>query len=83
MTLTENEVRVVAHAFALRHDEHPGQDLWFCAEDWLLPECVCLVESGYLDRSWHGDDLVFRLSDAMFTAQEISSLTSGIADRQN
>jgi hypothetical protein len=73
----------VAHAFALRHDEQPGRDLWFAPALELFPEAIVLHERGYLDRSWHGDDLVFRLSDVALMAQELSGLTAGIADRQN
>jgi hypothetical protein len=81
--LTEDETRVMAHAYALRHDEQPGRDLWFCPDDELLPECVCLVERGYLQRRWHGENLVYRLTDAMFTAQELSNLTASAEGREN
>ena len=83
MALTEKQARVLAHAYALRLDELPGQDLWFCPEDRLLPECLCLVERGYLARRWHVADLVYRLTDAMFTAQELANLTASTAGREN
>jgi hypothetical protein len=81
--LTEDETRVMAHAYALRHDEEPDKDLWFCPDDWLLPECHRLVERGYLQRRWHGDDMVYRLTDAMLTAQELSGLLNGADGREN
>jgi hypothetical protein len=62
MALTEDETRVIAHAYALRHDEQPGRDLWFCPDPGLLPDCHRLVERGYLQRRWHGDDAVYRLT---------------------
>ena len=72
--LTQDETKVMAHAYALRHDEEPDQDLWFRPDDCLVPECHRLVERGYLQRRWHGENMVYRLTDAMLTAQELTSL---------
>jgi hypothetical protein len=72
--LTEDETRVMAYAYAIRHDEEPGKDMWFCPDGWDLPECHRLVERGYLERRWHGEDMVYRLTDAMLTAQKLNAL---------
>jgi hypothetical protein len=81
--LTEVETRVIAHAYALRYDEEPDHDLWFCPDDWLLPECHRLVERGYLQRRWHGRDMVYRPADAMFTAQQLSNPTASAEGGEN
>ena len=72
--LTQDETKVMAHAYALRHDEEPGRDLWFRPDDCFVPECHGLVERGYLQRRWHGDEMVHRLTDASFAAQELTAL---------
>ena len=41
-----------------------------------LVEAILLHERGYLDRSWNGDDLVFRLSDQAMTAQEFAKMAA-------
>ncbi len=74
MALTADETKIMAYAYALRHDEQPGRDLWFAWDDWDLPECHRLVDRGYLERRWHGDDLVYRLTDQMMTAQQLNGL---------
>ena len=83
--LTDTEAQLVADAYLLRRcDEQPGQELWFAAQDWLLPECHRLTfEYGYLHRRWHGDDLVYRLTDQALTAQELHALTQSVQGRQN
>ena len=82
--LTEEETRLLAHAYALRHDEPPGRDVWFCPDNLLFAEAARLWERGWLDRRWHRyrrrlrkhEDLVYRLSDQAMTAQELTRLTS-------
>ncbi len=72
--LTESECQLMAEAYLLRQSE-TGKELWFAARDDLLPECHRMVEDeGYLDRSWHGDDLVYRLSDTAMAASALLSL---------
>jgi hypothetical protein len=71
--LTEDETRLVAHAYALRHDE-PGVELWFCPADNLFAEAARLSEGDYLNRRWNADDLVYRLTDQAMAAQELSRL---------
>ena len=46
--LTSDQIRLVAHATALRFDE-TDVDLWFAPADDLLPEVHSLVVNGYLD----------------------------------
>jgi hypothetical protein len=54
MALTQDEIRIISNAYALRHDEEVfGRELWFAGQDVDLPVCHRLVERGYLDRSWH------------------------------
>jgi hypothetical protein len=73
--LTDDETRLVAHAYALRHDE-ADSDLWFAPDDEMFVEACRLWARGYLDRRWHGDDLVYRLSDKAMTAQELVAAIS-------
>ena len=44
--LTEEETRLLAHAYALRHDEPPGRDVWFCPDNLLFAEAARLWERG-------------------------------------
>lgn len=75
--LTDDETRLIAYAYALRHDE-TDKDLWFATPDVLLPECHRLVyERGYLERRRHGDDYVYRLTDQAMAAQELYKLVAG------
>jgi hypothetical protein len=80
--LTEDETRLVAHAFALRHDEQ-DVNLWFAPDDDLFAEAERLWQRGYLDRRWHEQDLVYRLSDEAMTANELVRLTDAAAGSQN
>jgi hypothetical protein len=77
--LTEDETRLVAHAYALRHDE-ADTDLWFCPDTNLFAEACRLWTRGYLDRRWHGNDLVYRLSDKMMTAQQLANVRAAQSD---
>jgi hypothetical protein len=78
--LSENETAVVAVAYAARLAEQ-DQPLWWrpSLETWA--DAAGLYYRGYLDRSWHAGDVVFRLSDRAMTAQELTRLVqSGSAN---
>jgi hypothetical protein len=82
--LTDAEASLLADAFLLRNAEHDDQQLWFAVRDDLLPECHRLVhDRGYLDRRWHGDDLVYRYSDTATTAMGLSALVAPDAITSN
>jgi len=74
--LTDDELQLAAHAYALRHDER-DTDLWFRPEDHLFLAACRLWKRGYFTRRWSGDDLVYRCSDQMMTAQGLSELSAG------
>ncbi len=57
MTLTPDELRLCAHAYALRHDQ--GAEAWFEPAPDLVPEAHRLWQRDYLERRWLDDDLVY------------------------
>jgi hypothetical protein len=71
--LTNDEVKLAAHAFALRHDE-TDTDLWFAPADRYFTEACRLWARGYLDRKWHNGELIYRYSDKALTAQRLAGL---------
>jgi hypothetical protein len=75
--LTSDEIRLAAHATALRIDEQPGHDVWFAPAHELRPEAHGLVLAGYLDYRTDGDGIVYRLTDQAVAAQGLPSLTAG------
>ena len=83
MTLTANEIRLAAHAYALRHDE-ADTEFWFAPEPMYFGEPARLWARGYLDRKWQdsseGRDLVYRFSDKAMTAQMLISSIVEVLD---
>lgn len=80
--LSDDEVRVVSHAYALRHDEDAA-DLWFCPSDDDFAVCARLWTSGRLERRRRGEDFVYRLSDRAWQALRTHMLISDAASRSN
>jgi hypothetical protein len=67
--LTDTQAQLVADAILLRHDEQPGHDLWFAADDDTV--CEPLVTRGYLDERGYGNDRVYRATDQALAAQSL------------
>lgn len=82
MALTDNEVKVAAYLYALRHDEE-GRELWEVPEDEDFAVYARLWERGYLDRKWAGGDLVYRATDEMVKAQAMTALLLSTTGRDN
>jgi hypothetical protein len=79
--LTESEIRLAAYAYALRHDEREGHELWFAVEDDVLRAADSLMRKRWFDRSWRRredgtEDMMFRLSDQAMTAYEMATLVT-------
>jgi hypothetical protein len=48
----------------------------FRPADVYVPECYRLSERGWLERRWHGDDVVFRWSQHAETTLDLNLLTA-------
>lgn len=81
--LTEAEAQMVADAFLLRVSERDDQEFWFATPDLALIEAHELVELGYLDRRWNGEDILYRLTDRALSAQELHQAMAARAASMN
>ena len=84
MALTENQIRVLAHASDSASMNYPDRILWFRAGGPVAAGVLLLTfKSGYLQRRWHDSDMVCRLTDEAMTAQELSGLLGSVESRLN
>ena len=76
--LTDDEGQVVAdlwaaRMFGLAADVKPE----------FYPAAHTLAERGWLERRWHGDDMVWWFTDQGLAALDLNALTESVEDRQN
>ena len=81
--LSDSEIALMAHAYAIRNDEQEGADQWFAPTDDTFTEAARLWTRGYLDRRWHADDLVYRLSDKMLSSMLMLAMMRSARASQN
>jgi hypothetical protein len=78
--LTPEQVRLLAYAYARRHDEDDS-DLWWSPDD--LTAAHRCWEQDWLDRRWHDGDPVFRISDRGMTAVRLAAMHAAAAANLN
>lgn len=81
--LSDDEVKLMAHAYALRHDEEGDIELWFCPGPDLFAEAARMWASGRLERRWLEGDLLYRMSDAAWQAQRLLAVMADANARSN
>jgi len=67
--LTEDECEIAFDLWALRLHGQAGAVKPEC-----LPAAVALCELGWLERRWHGDNVVFWFTDAGLAALNLNAL---------
>jgi hypothetical protein len=76
--LTEDEGQVVADLWLARMAGLAG-----AVKPEYLPEAVSLCEKGWVERRWHGDDVVFWFTDAGLTALGVNAVAESVKGREN
>jgi hypothetical protein len=67
--LTEDECEIAADLWAARMGGLAG-----AVKPEYLPAAVALCERGWLERRWHGDDVVFWFTDTGLAALDMQAL---------
>lgn len=80
--LDDDQQQLLITAYELRQAEADA-DLWFAPTADKFVTAVALWERRYLDRRWHGDDLVYRIADQVTAALDANALMSLADGRQN
>jgi hypothetical protein len=76
--LTEDEGQLVADLWLARTKGMAG-----AVKPELLPAAVALCERGWVERRWHGENVVFWFSDEGVGALGVNALTESVAGREN
>jgi hypothetical protein len=76
--LTADEGAVVADLWVARCKGLAG-----AMKPEFLPAAISLCDRGWLERRWHGDNVVFWFTDAGLTALGVNAVADSVKGREN